>query len=52
MCGMCREKGKESKERFRKLQTQTLTKAQMASLLTVKLQVGYELCQEHYNKLI
>ena len=23
-----------------------------ASLLTVKLQVGYELCQEHYNKLV
>ena len=23
-----------------------------AALLTVKLQVGYELCQEHYNKLV
>ena len=55
-CAVCgREKSKENKERFRKLQIQTLAKAQMspeASLLTVKLQVGYELCQEHYNKLV
>ena len=55
-CKVCgREKSEKSKERFQKLQTQTLAKAQMspeASLLTVKLQVGHELCQEHYNKLV
>jgi hypothetical protein len=55
-CKVCgRERSEKSKERFRKLQVQTLAKAQMspeASLLTVELQVGHELCQEHYNKLV
>jgi hypothetical protein len=55
-CAVCgRKKNEKSKERFRKLQIQTLAKAQAspkASLLAVKLQVGYELCQEHYNKLV
>ena len=53
VCG--REKNKENKERFRKLQTQTLAKAQMSpeiSLLTIKLQVGHELCQKYYNNLV
>ena len=55
-CKVCgRERSEKSKERFRKLQVQTLAKAQMcpeASLLTVELQVGHELYQEHYNKLV
>ena len=55
-CVVCgREKNKENKERFQKLQTQTLAKAQMSpeiSLLTIELQVGHELCQKHYNNLV
>src|SRR2546423_9937883 len=55
-CAVCgREKSKENKERFRKLQTQTLAKAIMSSeisLLTIEFQVGHELCQKHYNNLV
>src|SRR4051794_2342523 len=55
-CVVCsRKKSEGSKERFRKLQTQTLTKIQKSSeisLLNINFQVGNELCQEHYNKLV